>query len=316
VRSVPPGSCSAFIATGSWTAGGRVVMAHNAWVDYFLGPAWTALLDVAPTRGHRFLMDAIPGLIHSGDDFYESDAGLMVTETTITQFEGFDPLGVPEFVRARRAIQLADGIEPWIALMSRDSNGAYANDWLIGDRQTGEIAQLENGLRNQPVWRKRDGYFIGSNFASDPRLLREETRYRPRPEASMEARRARWEQLMAEHRGRIDVEAAKRFLGDHYDVVARTERPSARTLCGHGDLDPDPRPEWEEPAYFPYGAITAKATDSDLAAHLSLWAAAGHSCGTAFSAAAFLAAHPEFAWERPVLRDLPANPWTLFSARP
>jgi hypothetical protein len=313
VRRKPAGMCSAFIATGSFTAGGRVVMAHNAWVSYWLGRRWNVILDVAPTSGHRFIMDALPGFVHSGDDFYLSDSGLMVTETTITEFRGFDPLAVPEFVRARRAIQSADSIDQWIEIMSRESNGAYANDWLIGDRRSGDIAQLENGLRNQPVWRKKDGYFVGANFASDPKLIAEETTYKVRAASSMEARRRRWEQLMAEHKGKIDVEMAKRFLADHYDVVTQKDQPGVHTLCGHGDLDAEARPEWDEQPFSPNGAVSSKVSDSDLASRLELWAAAGHACGIRFSSASFVAAHPEFAWQKPILGDLPAGPWALFA---
>ena len=44
------------------------------------------------------VMDGMPGLIHSGDDFGVNSAGIMITETTISQFNGFDPGGIPEFV--------------------------------------------------------------------------------------------------------------------------------------------------------------------------------------------------------------------------
>src|SRR5262249_39738405 len=139
LRRVAPGSCSAFVATRAWTTRGKGVLGHNNWGRYWLGGPRAPIFDVARTSGHRFIMDALPGFVHSGDDFYVSDAGLMVTETTITQFYGFDPLAIPEFVRARRAIQFADGIDAWIETMSRNSNGAYANDWLIGNSKTGEI---------------------------------------------------------------------------------------------------------------------------------------------------------------------------------
>ena len=52
-------------------------------------------------------MDCMPGFIHSGDDFVVSAAGIVITETTITQFKGFNPQGIPEFVRARKAAQYA-----------------------------------------------------------------------------------------------------------------------------------------------------------------------------------------------------------------
>jgi len=40
----------------------------------------------------------------------------------------------------------------------------------------------------------------------------------------------------------------------------------------------------------------------------------GHACGIAFNAAAHLSAHSEFAWQRELLRDMPAGAWTTFSA--
>ena len=36
---------------------------------------------------------------------------------------------------------------------------------------------------------------------------------------------------------------------------------------------------------------------------------AGHPCGEDFLAAPFFAAHPEFAWEKPILHDMKAGPW-------
>ena len=56
-------------------------------------------------------------------------------------------------------------------------------------------------------------------------------------------------------------------------------------------------------------------TDSDLAANLSLIARAGHPCGEDFLAAPFFAAHPEFDYLKPILKDMKAGPWTKFSAR-
>src|SRR5207244_2579261 len=87
------------------------------------------------------------GVIASDDDFGINRDGLMVTETTITQFEGWDPNGKAEFVRARKALQYAGSIDEYTKIMLDGNNGGYANDWLMGDRKTGEIAQLEMGIR-------------------------------------------------------------------------------------------------------------------------------------------------------------------------
>src|SRR5690348_1587642 len=100
-----PGNCSAFIATGSYTKDGKIVMGHNTWTSYFDGEHWNVIFDIAPKQGHRILMDGIAGVITSDDDFAINSAGIMITETTITQFEGWNPDGIPEFVRSRKAIQ-------------------------------------------------------------------------------------------------------------------------------------------------------------------------------------------------------------------
>ena len=98
-----PEHCSAFVATGSYTKDGKVVIAHNNWSTYLEGERWTIIFDIAPANGYRMLMDGLPGVIHSGDDFVINTAGMAITETTISHFFGFDTAGIPEFVRARKA---------------------------------------------------------------------------------------------------------------------------------------------------------------------------------------------------------------------
>ncbi len=312
----PQGRCSAFIATGSYTKDGKIVIAHNNWSSYAEGERWTIIFDIEPEHGHHLVMDGAPGVITSQDDFGENDAGLMITETTITQFAGWNPDGIPEFVRSRKAMQYAGSIDEYASIMREGDNGGYANDWLIGDRKTGEIAYLELGLKNTPLWRTKDGYFVSSNFARDPQLLKAET-----PEfdptnlsTSPNARRVSWESKMTAYKGRIDVDLAEEFLASHEDSFTGKAGADERTLCGHVDTVKRGTPEWDWGPYFPGGAVTGKVTDSDLAEHLSLIARAGHPCGEDFLAAPFFAAHPEYGYLKPILKDMKAGPWTTFSA--
>ena len=53
---------------------------------------------------------------------------------------------------------------------------------------------------------------------------------------------------------------------------------------------------------------------SAMAAKMSFVARAGHPCGADFHAADFLEQHPEFSWQKPLLRDMKAGPWTVFTA--
>lgn len=315
-ESKAPASCSAIIATGSYTSDGRIILAHNTWEDYLIGARWNIILDLVPDNGHRLLMDALPGFVHSGSDFYVTGGGLLITETTISRFFGFREDGIPAFDRIRRAAQTADSIDAFVRIMTTDGNGAYANDWLVGDRKTGEIARVEVGLKNHRVWRTKDGYYAGANFPLDEKLIAEETTFDPNNAGqSVYVRRDRWEKLMAENKGTITVENAMAFLGDHVDASKGTEARNANALCGHVDEDPNGLPEFEAAPFNPAGSVNGKVTSAALAGEMKMWARMGHPCGEDFLAAPFASARPEFAWQLPYLRDMKAGPWTLFQGK-
>jgi hypothetical protein len=305
--------CSAFVATGSYTRDGKIVIAHNNWSSYLDGERWTVIFDIVPAHGHRILMDGLPGLIHSADDFAINSAGIAITETTIGHFNGFDTEGIPEFVRARKAAQYSASIDDFARIMKDGNNGGYANTWLVGDTKANEIARLELGLKNVTLERSKDGVFVGANFPINEKLIREETNYNPADLGeSSTARRVRWEQLMAENKGRIDTAAARRFLADHYDTFEKRENPDERTLDGHVELSPRGMGDWQNP-YGMAGAVQNKVADAKMIRSMSLMAAAGHACGRDFKAASHLQAHPEFDWQKDLQRDMDAHPWTRFA---
>jgi hypothetical protein len=307
--------CSAFAATGSYTKDGRVVIGHNNWTSYSSGERWNIVFDIVPAKGNRFLMDGMPGLIHSGDDFGLNSAGIIITETTISGFSGFDPNGVPEFVRARKAMQYADSIDDFARIMKDGNNGGYANNWLVADRKNNEVASLELGLKNVILQRTSDGFFVGSNFPADPKLIKEETDFHPEDRSKSEnARHERWLALMEQYQGKIDVAAGEKFLADHYDSYEGKVDPSERTLDGHIELSPRGMGTWQAP-YAPAGAVQNKVTDAAEAEKMTFNAALGHACGLNFKGAEHLQKHPDFAWIQPVLKDMDARGWTRFTAK-
>ena len=60
------------------------------------------------------------------------------------------------------------------------------------------------------------------------------------------------------------------------------------------------------------GTVQNKVSNGTMAAQMAFTAAMGHSCGIDFKAAEHLQQHPEFDWEKGVLRDLDSHPWTTF----
>ncbi len=172
-------------------------------------------------------MDGLPGVIASDDDFGVNSAGhAWSPRRRSPSSRAGTPQGKPEFVRARKALQYSRSIDDFVRIMLDGNNGGYANDWLVGDNKTGEIALFELGLKNHSVQRTKDGCFFGANFpdvrqadcARRPSSTRTRRTRRPTPA------RSRWEQLMAQHKGKIDVELGKRFETDDFDVIAAARR--------------------------------------------------------------------------------------------
>ena len=312
-----PGNCSAFIATGSYTSDGKIVIGHNNWTSYITGQHWNVIADIIPEKGNHILMDCMPGFIHSGDDFLITDNGLLITETTITQFKGFDTTAVPEFMRARKAAQYSKSIDDVIKYFTDGNNGGYANDWLIGDTKTNEVAKLELGLKNYRVWRSKDTAMVGSNFPSDEKLIKEETTFDVNDKTtSPNARKLRMEQLiLVDLKGKINLETGKQIEGDHVDATQNKNANNKCVICGHIDEDAKGCAEWDLPAYYPMGAVQGKVTTADLAKNMQIWAHMGHPCGQDFIGETFYKAHPEFEWQSKYLKNMKAYPWTMFAAK-
>jgi len=309
-----PGKCSAFIATGSATRDGKIVVAHSNWSSYAEGERWTMVFDIVPEHGQRMLMDGTPGVITSQDDFGVNASGLMITETTLPKAEGFDEKGIPEFVRSRKAMQYASSINEYAAIMRKGNNGGYANSWMVGDRKTAEIAYLELGFRHTPLTVKKDGYFVSANFTADPLVLRDDTPgFDPKDmSSSMNARHVSGEAFIKAHYGKLDTALAEAYLSDHYDSFEKKEDAGKRSLCGHEELSAQGEKMWDNPPFSPSGAVTGQVMDATMAEHMSFIGRAGHPCGGDFIAAPFLEKHPEFAWQKPILHDMKAGPWTTF----
>ena len=165
------------------------------------------------------------------------------------------------------------------------------------------------------MWRTRDGYLAGANYPVDPEFTKDETDFDPANQASSpNARRQRWNELLAANKGKIDADLAQTLLADHWDSFEGKAARNERALCGHVQASPRGVPEWEWAAYNPAGAVTAKAADSKLAKALAFRARAGQPCGEDFLAGQFLKEHPQFDWQRPLLQDMKGNPWAEFKA--
>jgi hypothetical protein len=324
--------CSAFVVTGSYTKDGKPVMFHNSFNVFETSGYANVIMKIIPKHGHTFTMQTQIGFVHSMADFYVVQVGdkptdrVAITETTIGGFNKYNPKGIPEFDRIRRAVQHftsindKDDANSFVRIMLKGESGDYANTWLIADYRDDSIWEFEEGLEFHNVTQKlacdHEPYFIGANYPKDPRIRNLECSNDGGEDIRRHqgARRVRLPQLLEEYRGRINLASGEKIIADHYDVYNDQEtQGNSRTVCSHYDLDK--REYMSDPSrpkpYQPRGAIDGMGIDANLAEKLQLDARFGSSCGTAWCAAEFLKAHPQFSHLEPFLHDRPTQPWTV-----
>jgi hypothetical protein len=246
--------CSAFAATGPATRDGKMVIGHVTWWPLTLAEQTNVMLDIQPEKGHRMLIQSYPGGIESGTDWYQNDAGVVLTETTIRQTP-FNVQGTPVAFRARMAIQYGGNVDEVVQQLGTRNNGLYTNEWLIGDAKNNEIAMYELGTNHTKLWRSSKnewfggtpGFYWGNNNAKD---LTVKLEYLPDPKGAPEyvpfvpgVRDLAWQNLYRQYRGQID---------EQFGFLAFRTAP----LVSASTMD-------------------AKVVTSDLASRLMVWAEIG-----------------------------------------
>jgi hypothetical protein len=278
-----PSRCSAFAATGPATKDGKVVIGHITMFDLYPSNFSNVMLDIKPAAGHRVLIQTCPGGVQSGLDWYQNDAGIVLTETTISQ-TAFDPTGMSVGSRSRMAVQYADTIEGAVDILLQKNNGLYTNEWLLADTKTNDIAMLELGTRSHRLWRSSkgewfggtEGFYWGCNNTKDESVrldtLPAATERPSNAVFTCEARDCKWVELYKANKGKIDAEFGRMAL-------------STPPLLSSTSAD-------------------AKVTTTDLNATMSAYAIYGTSGVRAWRPSD----HEKS--DYPEVRLLPPNPWT------
>lgn len=284
-----PMHCSAFAATGPATADGKIVFGHITMSSLYSAQNCNLWLDVQPAKGHRVFMQAYPGAIQSGMDYYFNDAGLLVCETTIDQTR-FDINGLSVASRIRQALQYADTIDRAVDILRTANNGLYTNEWLLADIKTNEIAMFELGTARSKLYRSSrgewfggtEGFYWGCNNAKDLQVRLETIPgVNDRPANLVwhpSDRDKEWQRLYAKYQGRINADFA--------------------------------REAFTTPPLAAYHSLDAKFTTTDLARDLKTWALFGPPLGHTWKPT------EEERQHYPEVRPLVSNPWTVLHPAP
>jgi hypothetical protein len=144
--------CNSFVATKGATKSGRFLFTQMFMWNGYTGTEWNVMLDILPEQGHRLVMQTFAGGIHSATDWYLNASGLVMGETTVGQTP-FNAEGTPQSNRIRQAAQYASSIDEAAAILSRQNNGLYTNDWTMADTKTDEGACFLLGTHKAKLWR-------------------------------------------------------------------------------------------------------------------------------------------------------------------
>ena len=301
--------CSAFIATGSATKDGKIVMGHTTHSDFATASLFNIIMYVVPMQGHPFVMQTSPGYIASVSDWFISTSGIIGCETTISSINYKPEFGTPFFCRIRQAMQYANTLDQYVEIMLHENAGDYACSWQFGDINSNEIMLFEIGLKTHAIQRTKDGIFYGMNSAIDKNLRTLETDDKDFDDItkSTGARNLRLNYLLNEkYNGRIDAKVAQLILSDHYDVFENKVEMNTRSICRHTELDPTPT---KRPGYYPFGCTDAKVTTADMARQMSFMGRFGSACGRDFNVKKYIRDHPIFKEWQPFLTDFPKTAW-------
>ena len=271
--------CSAFIATGSKTVDGKILMAHNTHCDYASGFISNIVMHMAPSASgtYPFVMQTLPGLVCSSTDWFISETGIIGCETTISKIKYIPDFekGVPYFFRIRKAMEIGKTLDDYVSIMMEQNAGDYACSWLFGDINTGEIMRFELGKKTHGIDRTKDGLFYGMNSAFSKELLLKETNDTELndPMTINGSRNIRLNHLL--NAQKLDLKYAKKVLADHYDHGENKFRKGMRGICKHKECEKGEN-------YKIAGAVDGKVTDATMAKKMKFVGRMGSSCGRVF----------------------------------
>lgn len=120
---------------------GDIFFSHDAWSDYreLHGELKEYNFPIPDFKAHRITMSTRVGKLASYDDYYVSDAGLFVLETTLNNFNeelsagNVKPQTLFTWIRAVHATWCTDNGKDWTDTFIKHNSGTYNNQYIVLD---------------------------------------------------------------------------------------------------------------------------------------------------------------------------------------
>jgi hypothetical protein len=143
------GHCSAIVKMMKDSNGKLDMFAgHNTWTDYcemlrslkYVDYAFEGKNPIIGMKPRKINFSSYPGVLFSGDDFYEMDSKVVVIQTTLSVLNKFvykeiidlDKY-IPEFMRLMITNHISNSAKEWVENYESYKNHMYITQWLVMD---------------------------------------------------------------------------------------------------------------------------------------------------------------------------------------
>ena len=214
-------------------------MLHGRNLDWGMGEVLPQIATVAfyhPSAGHDFVAVNWAGMV--GCLTAMSDAGLSITEESVSSPRDASVEGKPLFLLIREAIQYSDSLDDAVRSVTK-SPGTCGYHVTICDANQRQARTVEVTAHHHAVRLPQEGLLFGCIAERRPQLFQGGImphRDIARADHSSDSRYQRLRELTAAYWGRIDVSRMVGFLRDN--INPRTGRPgsSGHSVCNSSTL--------------------------------------------------------------------------------
>mmetsp|Transcript_39884 Transcript_39884/g.93584 ORF Transcript_39884/g.93584 Transcript_39884/m.93584 type:complete len:429 (+) Transcript_39884:316-1602(+) len=218
--------------------------------------------DLVPAR--HITMPSYPGVLVSQDDFYQTSAGLVVTETTNANhnrhlWSALSPHSVSDWARNMVANRLATTGHEWMQIYSRYNSGTYNNQWMVVDMNRLHNGHVSSGLlsvleqmpgviesADMTEWLTDHGHWVSYNRPFFPKIFNVSgqremvAKYGPHYSWNETARAVLFRHLIPQVVSEETLQRIMRHNDYEHDVVGtqdcKSGRSASNAIAERGDL--------------------------------------------------------------------------------
>ena len=127
-----------------------ILFGHNSWWNYNMMTRifkeYNLNFNDRSINAHNVMFSSYPGSIVSNDDFYLTSKGLIVIETTISNFNtsSFDLITEESLLcwqRVQLSNRMAKNAKEWTEIFSQFNSGTYNNQYMVFDTKGVELGE-------------------------------------------------------------------------------------------------------------------------------------------------------------------------------